>query len=1072
MAGEMTIAQLFTEYVESRGINKSVLAKSVDLPYRSILRILNDENVPREDTARMIAETLRINESEWRMALVASHRARDLAKIAANPKESYLAFFRNTHGFIHPSGLSQHNADIRVPLNEIFVSLQAEADSERSRREEAAFRKALEDEGIDAKADSPDEEKKRGREGQRESLPSTPRVVELSAVVTGNAFAIILGAPGAGKTTLLKYLGTLHSEALEKGDAIVVDQDERTYGEALLPIYVRVAEYAEKGDRQPILDFIRASLKPLEASAGLALFNEHWREGRALILLDGLDEIAQPERRSEINREIENLAATCAATRSRLIVTSRIRGYHEAPLKDVPAFAIREMNREQVGIFFSHWCCAIEKAMGAASPEESGRRHSESILRAVNSYSGVRDLAVNPLLCTLIALIHRSEARLPERRAKLMEQAVKTLLRLWRPHQMRAGDDVRAHYEITPEEENFILRPLAYWLHREHSISAMPEKELILQVTEGLARMRGQAAGVQEGMEVLDFLTRVRNHSGILVERASGWYGFMHLLFEEYLAGLYLVDDTFLASERIRKLRYQPRWEEPIRLGIASKSVGDATSLIRSGILGQRRDIANGGWIPEEDSPVEQVLHRNVRIAARCLGDCAIVDSDLAGEVGSEIARLILYAWGDAYTSTFRENLIVSANGLWSHLPAAQTMREALLKALRHKNELIHQPAAQALSSVVSLDSTIREALLKMLRDEDGLIRKSVAQALSGAVSSDIVVREALLKMLEDKMRECRTAAVNALAGIASSDSIVRDALLKALRDEEWDVRLSAAQALSESVSSDSSVREMLLKMLKDEEWKIRALAARALSGTASSDNAVRKALLQAITDKDMPVRRSVVQALSGTISTDTMVRDALLGALMHEELDVRRSAIDALADVVSSDSTVREMLLTVLKDEEWSIRALGVEALSTAVSINCIVRDALLEALGDEEWEVRASAAQALSSVASCDSMVRDAFFKALNDRNSSVRVSAAQGLSSLVSSDSAVRDVLLNAIGDMDEEWHISCSAIQALSVVVSSDSTVRNALFKALEDEDGDVRWVAATALAQLDTLPEIQ
>ncbi len=70
---------------------------------------------------------------------------------------------------------------------------------------------------------------------------------------------------------------------------------------------------------------------------------------------------------------------------------------------------------------------------------------------------GVRQLASNPLMLTILALIHRAGARLPSRRVELYELAVKTLLEDW---ELSRGIPER---KIVKENEALrLLGPLAY----------------------------------------------------------------------------------------------------------------------------------------------------------------------------------------------------------------------------------------------------------------------------------------------------------------------------------------------------------------------------------------------------------------------------------------------------------------------------------------------------------------------------------------------------------------------------------------------------------------------------------
>ncbi len=77
------------------------------------------------------------------------------------------------------------------------------------------------------------------------------------------------------------------------------------------------------------------------------------------------------------------------------------------------------------------------------------------LLEALNVEPRVRALAANPLLATLIALVHRTEAKLPGDRAKLYELIVLTLLETW----PRLAN--RAFAEIDPGLQRTVLEDFA-----------------------------------------------------------------------------------------------------------------------------------------------------------------------------------------------------------------------------------------------------------------------------------------------------------------------------------------------------------------------------------------------------------------------------------------------------------------------------------------------------------------------------------------------------------------------------------------------------------------------------------
>src|SRR6266581_3697830 len=85
---------------------------------------------------------------------------------------------------------------------------------------------------------------------------------------------------------------------------------------------------------------------------------------------------------------------------------------------------------------------------------------------------GVKRLAVNPLLLTILALIQRQGIELPSHRIELFELCATTLLDTW----VKARGQ-STHF--TRDDLIKILRPLAFWMHEHPAVGAIPERELI-----------------------------------------------------------------------------------------------------------------------------------------------------------------------------------------------------------------------------------------------------------------------------------------------------------------------------------------------------------------------------------------------------------------------------------------------------------------------------------------------------------------------------------------------------------------------------------------------------------------
>jgi predicted NACHT family NTPase len=125
---------------------------------------------------------------------------------------------------------------------------------------------------------------------------------------------------------------------------------------------------------------------------------------------------------------LDSLVQRFAPAGNRFVVTSRIAGYRDLPLGgEFSTFRVRPMDEQQIREFLERWCRAVEDAtsdLPAEQREANAQREIESISAAIEASPGVERLATNPLLLTILALIHRTGAALPQRRIELYELAV------------------------------------------------------------------------------------------------------------------------------------------------------------------------------------------------------------------------------------------------------------------------------------------------------------------------------------------------------------------------------------------------------------------------------------------------------------------------------------------------------------------------------------------------------------------------------------------------------------------------------------------------------------------------
>lgn len=359
-------------------------------------------------------------------------------------------------------------------------------------------------------------------------------VFNLSDAVRENKYSLILGAPGAGKTTLLRYLA-LHFATAKRNaqETVIGGESSEELGKTLLPIFFRIADYAEQLDKQKqsnlsLLEYLHQFYRQWESyfktetrTEVAALLLNEMRLGKCLILIDGLDEVFDQESRriivESINKFVDNFPG------NKFIITSRIAGYRDVQLNNLFAeFTIEDMGIQEVEKFLHRWCRAVEKAQRPEAREilweRSGDRQAQDILKAIQENEGVKGLTANPLLLTILALIHRNGSRLPNRRVEVYDLAVKTLIGDWQLHKKLPSVE---RVLLKENEVIELLAPLAYWMHEQKPSGLVTQVEVENKLAEELAKLNDtepESESVRYAVE--EFLRKVRETTGLFVERA------------------------------------------------------------------------------------------------------------------------------------------------------------------------------------------------------------------------------------------------------------------------------------------------------------------------------------------------------------------------------------------------------------------------------------------------------------------------------------------------------------------------------------------------------------------------
>jgi energy-coupling factor transporter ATP-binding protein EcfA2 len=372
-----------------------------------------------------------------------------------------------------------------------------------------------------------------------------------------NAKIAIVGPPGSGKTTLLKHMALLLTHSNKHADLKKLKFNK-------IPALLFLRDHVKDIITDPSIllpQLVEATIIKWDIPVPASWFHKRLKDGSCLVMLDGLDEVADLQARHRIVSWMEKQIK--AYPKNTFIITSRPHGYQENPLAGVSVLEVMPFNRVQIDLFILNWYLANEiKSHTKDDPgvRMTAKSGADDLLRRLEKSPTLMELAVNPLLLTMIATVHRYRSALPGRRVELYKEICEVFLGR---RQEAKGLDL----DLIPAQKQSVLQALAYEMMYANAreIRAGDAAEII----------RTPLTLVNSNSKPEDFLKSIEQQSGLLIEREMGVYSFAHKTFQEYLTSMHMLD-TKLEDELKSRIN-DDWWHEVIKLYSAQT---DATAII------------------------------------------------------------------------------------------------------------------------------------------------------------------------------------------------------------------------------------------------------------------------------------------------------------------------------------------------------------------------------------------------------------------------------------------------------------------------------------------------------------
>ena len=395
-----------------------------------------------------------------------------------------------------------------------------------------------------------------------------------------------------------------------------------------IPLHIRISDYADyfKKEKKTLYEFITEHYDKQYQH----IFKEGFEYSNLLLLMDGLDEVTDTPLRIRVTERVMDLIARYP--HNRYVVTSRIVGYQESKLGgNFRHFKLMPFELDKIELFSEQWYKCI--ARHTDKDYDHAKKQANSLCFSISRSPSVLRLATNPLLMTIIAMIHYKGKKLPNKRVELYDVSTETFLEYWVQLRMDDRSQLKDKNEIIE-----ILAPIAFEIHQNKSKALIEEKEFAESFLANFMSIHTNTSSESAKRECRGFIDFLREQAGFFYEKGvddegNRFYGFIHLTFEEYLAAIELVSKWNERKLDLKKYVFDPRWIEVIRLG---------ASQLRLSCKGRAGRVQSTQFVKDilsVEDPFSEA-YRPLQLACLILSDDVNVMDELLNEILDRIMKV------------------------------------------------------------------------------------------------------------------------------------------------------------------------------------------------------------------------------------------------------------------------------------------------------------------------------------------------------------------------------------------------------------------------------------------------
>ncbi|WP_293113609.1 HEAT repeat domain-containing protein [Moorena sp. SIO4G3] len=530
----------------------------------------------------------------------------------------------------------------------------------------------------------------------------------------------------------------------------------------------------------------------------------------------GLDEVFEPGKRDDVITDIHRF--TNRYPKVRVIVTSRVIGYKPRRLRNAQFrhVMLQDLDSKQIQTFIEHW-----HELTFTDQADKVRKR-ERLQKAIDTSSPIRQLAQNPLLLTMMAILNRNQ-ELPRDRSELYNQSSRLLLHQWDVERALLEDNRLDPKTIDYQDKQQMLAKVADFMQSNQAglagnlISGKDLERIIFK--ELKLREVTNPRAVAKVM-----INQLRTRNFILCFMGADYYAFVHRTFLEYFCAWEFVrkfeKTQEIDLEQLQTQVFGQHWQD--------KSWHEVLRLI-VGMIDSKKAGEIIEYLMAQDGTRDEF--KNLFLAADCLSEVRnryeIKSTD--SELLNRVKDLINYAQNSKRLSDsdIRTKAVLAVATYW------QDHRDtlALLQqwARSDKDSDVRRTAIEQLAQGYK-DHRDTLALLQVWArsDTDSLVRgKAIEQLAQGYKDHGDTLALLQQSARSDPDSLVRATAIYQLAqGYQDHPDTLALLQQSARSDPDSDVRVTAIEQLAQGYQKHSDTLALLQQLARsDTNSLVRGIA-------------------------------------------------------------------------------------------------------------------------------------------------------------------------------------------------------------------------------------------------------